>query len=149
MSGVIDSGDLDESSEAVKVDNVEENSSCSQDATVITEKAIEDCNCAEDSGVIRQDEILSTADQQSADVERDRDQNGAQDMVDSRSSDREDKLNDPELDKDAPIQDQESKLSEVDSDSRPRICEEKSNDGELERDTPMESEENDNQSGQL
>jgi len=141
MSGEIDSCDLDKPSETDKVENVVEESDCTQDPTSGLLKPI-------DSGVVPQD--------QPAEVDKqDFDQNGARGVEVSRSSHLEDKPNDCGLEKNAPIQHQE--FAEVadqnvhqnkdDIDSRPANGEDKSNDRELERDTPMESE--DNCSGEL
>lgn len=158
MSSVIDSGDLDRPSETDKVENVGEESVCSEDPTADLQKGVEDSSAidsVEQSGVDHQDEAL-TVGQQSAVVEKQAfDQIGARDVDGSRSSHVEDKSNDCEIEQDPPMQDQE--FAEVadqnlhqnvgDIDSRSANCEDKSNDRELERNTPMESE--DNYSGEL
>lgn len=142
MSSEIDSCDVDQPSETDKVENVGEESDCTQDPTAGLLKPI-------DSGVVPQD--------QPAEVDKqDLDQYGARDVEVSRSSHLEDTSNDCGLEQNAPMQHQE--FAEVadqnihqnkdDVDSRPAANGgDKSNDRELERDTPMESE--DNYSGKL
>ena len=158
MSSSINSGDLDESSEADKVENECENSDCRQDSSAVLRKAVEDPSELEsveykNRGLLHQDEVL-TADQQSNQVEKQTfDQTAARDVGDSISSQLEHKSNDFELERDTPVHSErpEDQQLEVvaeqnfnqnvgDSDSRPKDCEEKSNDRELERDIPMESE---------
>ena len=142
MSSEIDSCDLDKPSETEKVENVGEESDCTQDPTAGLQKPIDS------GGVVPQD--------QPAEVDKqDFDQNGTRDVEVSRSSHLEDKSNDCGLEQNVPMQHQE--FAEVadqsvhqnkdDVDSRPANGGVKSNDRELERDTPMESE--DNYSGEL
>lgn len=142
MSSEIDSCDVDQPSETDKVENVGEESDCTQDPTVGLLKPT-------DSGVVPQD--------QPAEVDKqDFDQNGARDVEFSRSSHLEDKSNDCGLEQNAAMQhqefgevaDQNIHQNKDDVDSRPPASGgDKSNDRELERDTPMESE--DNYSGEL
>ena len=161
MSSEIISGNLDRPSENDKVENVGERSDCPQDpAAAGPQKGTEDPTAIDsvaESGVAHQDEVL-TVGQQPAEVLVDKQvvgQNEVRDSDGSRSSHLEDKSNDCERERDAPMQDQE--FAEVadqnlpqnkdDVDSRTANCEENSNDRELEKDTPMESE--DNYSGEL
>ena len=161
MSGEIDSGDLDKPSETDKIEHVGEESDCLQDPTAGPRKETEDRSAIDSveerrCGVDHQDEVL-TVGQQPAEADKQAfDKNGTRDTDCSRSSYLEDKSNDSELERDAPVQHQE--FAEVadqnvhqnkdDVDSRPANCGNKSNDCELERDTPMESEDN-NYSGGL
>ena len=154
MSSEIDPGDLDKPSETDKVENVGEESDClqdPQDPVAGSQKGTEDPSVIDsvaESGVANQDEIL-TLGQQLAEVDKQAfDQNGVRDRDGSRSSHLEDKLIDSELERGAPMQDQE--FAEVaDQNLHPNKdnvdssnCGDKSNDRELERDTPMESEDN-------
>ena len=159
MSSEIDSGDLDKPSETDKVENVGEESDClqySQDPAAGSQKGTEDpsvIGSVAESGVANQDEIL-TLGQQLAEVDKQGlDQNGVRDRDGSRSSHLEDNSIDSELERDAPMQDQEfaevadRNLHQNKDDGDSRNCGDKSNDRELERDTPMESE--DNYSGEV
>lgn len=153
MSSAVDSGGLDEPSEADNVKNEGESSDCPQDLTAVPLEATEDPQVIRD-----QDEVLyNTVDQQSSQNDNQAfDQKGAGDVVSSISSHLEDKSNGHELEKDAPEQDhpKDQQLSEVvtadqnfhqnvgDNDSRPRNCEEKSNNREIEGGIPMEAEDN-------
>lgn len=153
MSSEIDSGDLDRPSETDKVENVGEESDCPQDPATGPQKGTQDPSAKDsvaDSGVAHQVEILTVC-QQPAEVDKQAFvQNGVRDRDGSRSSHLEDKLIDSELERGAPMQDQE--VAEVadqnlhqnkdDVDSRTANCGDKSNDRDIERDTPMESEDN-------
>ena len=153
MSSEIDSGDLDRPSETDKGGNAGEESDCLQDPTAGSQKGTEDLsakNSVTESAVANQDEI-STVSKQLAEVDKQVfDQNGVRDGDGLRSSHLEDKSIDSELERDAPMQDQE--FAEVadqnlhqnkdDIVSRTANCGDKPNDGERERDTPMESEDN-------
>lgn len=151
MSSAIDSGGLDEPSEADNVKNERENSDCPHDLSAVPLEATEHPQVIRD-----QQEVLTVDQQSSQDDKQAFDQKGAGDVFSSRASHLEDKSNDHELEKDAPMQDhpKDQQHFEVvtadqnlhqnvgENDSRPTNCEEKSNDGQIEGGIPMEAEDN-------